>query len=176
VGWRHAEVSGPLAVEEEWVGLACAEPAAIAPFYCGFLVPQIGRALFALHGASFLDLRLISLVATAWSLVLLTRIAGHFAGPVAGLCAAGFFGASYGVGEARFGLAGGPSLALVGLLQGVQLALAGMPRLGLGCAMLLCGLAVDRAGPQLGAGEWLLAVAAALPCLLALALLGVVAL
>src|SRR5215813_11780093 len=107
VCWKRAAVPGPLAVEEEWVGLAAGAPGARTPVYAGFLVPQLGRLLFWLHGPSYLDLRLISLLATAWSLVLLTRIAGHFAGPVAGLCAAGFYGACYGVGAARFDLAGG---------------------------------------------------------------------
>jgi hypothetical protein len=176
VCWVRTGVAGPLAVEEEWVGLAAAAPGAPTPFYAGFLVPQVGRLLFWLHGASYLDLRLLSLVATAWSLLLLTRIAGHFGGAITGLCAAGFYGACYGVGGVRYDLAGGHAVAMFGLLLAVQQALAGRPRLGLAFGAVLCGSALDLAGPDVAAAEWLLAFGKGLPCFLAFAIVGAVAL
>lgn len=176
VGWTRAAFPGPLAVEEEWVLLGVVDRATAMPFWNGLLAPWIGRLMAELHGPGFLDLRLLSLVATAWSFVLLTRIAGHYAGPVAGILAASFYAASYGIGATRFELVGGHALALAGVLQGVQLALLGFPRSGVVTAALVGGLAFDLAGPALGVGTWLLEIGKGLPCAIAFALTGVVAL
>ena len=172
VCWRRAEFPGPLAIHEEWVALAVADPGALLPFWTGWLEPWLGRVLFALHGPGFQDLRLLSLAATAWSLVLLTRIAGHFAGPTAGLIAAGFYASSYGVAEVRFETAGGHALALLGILQGIQLALAGWPRLGLAIAAPVALLAFDMASPILGVRAWSLAVVTGVPVFLVLGAVG----
>ena len=174
VGWRRANFPGPLAVEEEWVLLGVVEPAAHLPFWNGLLVPWIGRLMAALHGPGFVDLRLLSLIATAWSLVLITRIAGHFGGPQAGLVAAGFYAGAYGVGAVRYEVAGGHALALAGVLQAIQLALLGLPRTGLALGLPIAVLAFDLAGPRLGTFAWLEALLMLLPGMLALALVGAI--